>query len=50
MQFYYGDMMPLRILDEGEFWKLQEAEHTAVIRAFVPNLEQHDVDAMESWE
>jgi len=50
MQFYYGDMMPLRILDEGEFWKLQEAEHTAVIRALVPNLEQSYVDALESWE
>jgi hypothetical protein len=50
MQFYYGDKMPLRILDEGEFWKLQEAEHTAVIRALVPNLEQVYVKTLEAWE
>ncbi|UJF34868.1 DUF2935 domain-containing protein [Paenibacillus hexagrammi] len=50
MQFYYGDKMPLRILDEGEFWKMQEAEHTDVIRALVPNLEQPFVDALKEWE
>jgi hypothetical protein len=50
MQFYYGDRMPLRILDEGEFWKLQETEHTDVIRALVPNLEQPFVDALKQWE
>jgi len=50
MQFYYGEQMPLRILDEGEFWKLQEAEHTDVIRALVPNLEQPFVEALQAWE
>jgi len=50
MQFYYGDMMPLRILDEGEFWKQQEAEHTEVIIALVPNLEPAYVDALKAWE
>lgn len=50
MQFYYGDKMPLRILDEGEFWKLQEAEHTIVIRALVPNLEPEFVTALGEWE
>lgn len=50
MQFYYGDKMPLRMLDEGEFWKLQEAEHTDVIRALVPNLEPRFVHALKSWE
>jgi hypothetical protein len=50
MQFYYGDRMPLRILDEGDFWKLQETEHTDVIRALVPNLEQPFVDALKAWE
>jgi len=49
MRFYYGDKMPLRILDEGEFWKLQEAEHTEVILALVPNLEQAFVDALKNW-
>ena len=50
MQFYYGDKMPLRILDEGEFWKHQEAEHTDVIRALVPNLEPQFVQALKAWE
>jgi hypothetical protein len=50
LQFYYGDKMPLRILDEGEFWKLQEAEHTDVIQALVPNLEPQFVQALKSWE
>ena len=50
MQFYYGDKMPLRILDEGEFWKLQEAEHTQVIRTLSPNLEAEFVHALQVWE
>ena len=50
MQFYYGDKMPLRILDEGEFWKMQEAEHTQVIRALAPNLEPSFVEALKAWE
>lgn len=50
MQYYYGDKMPLRILDEGEFWKQQETEHTDVIRALVPDLEQPFVDALQDWE
>ncbi|ERI11452.1 DUF2935 domain-containing protein [Aneurinibacillus aneurinilyticus] len=50
MQFYYGEKMPLRILDEGEFWKRQEAEHTDVIRALVPNLEAPFVQALKVWE
>ncbi|MEK3917679.1 DUF2935 domain-containing protein [Paenibacillus sp. FSL H7-0331] len=50
MQFDYGDKMPLRILDEGEFWKLQETEHTDVIRALVPDLEQPFVEALQAWE
>ncbi|KAA9017040.1 DUF2935 domain-containing protein [Niallia endozanthoxylica] len=50
MQFYYGPQMPLRILDEAEFWKHQEEEHTLVIRALVPNLEEEYVEALEEWE
>ncbi len=50
MQFYYGEKMPLRILDEGEFWKQQEAEHTVVIRELVPNLEPKFVEALQAWE
>lgn len=39
MQFYYGNQMPLRVLDECEFWKHQE-EHTVANRKLVKNLEK----------
>ncbi|HHY73394.1 MAG TPA: DUF2935 domain-containing protein [Bacillus bacterium] len=50
MQFYYGQQMPLRILDEAEFWKEQEKEHTIVIRELVPNLEPEFLNALHDWE
>ena len=50
MQFYYGNQMPLRVLDEAEFWKHQEEEHTVVIRELVANLEEEYVKAMHEWE
>ncbi|PWU70353.1 MULTISPECIES: DUF2935 domain-containing protein [Gracilibacillus] len=50
MQYYYGNQMPLRVLDEAEFWKHQEEEHTVVIRELVKNLEQPYVDALKEWE
>ncbi|MBO8157077.1 MAG: DUF2935 domain-containing protein [Bacillaceae bacterium] len=50
MQFYYGHQMPLRILDEAEFWKHQEEEHTVVIRELVSGLEGEYVDALKEWE
>lgn len=50
MQFYYGQQMPLRILDEAEFWKHQEEEHTVVIRELVARLEQPFVEALQKWE
>lgn len=50
MQFYYGQQMPLRILDECEFWKLQEQEHTVVIRVALVGLEPEFVEALEQWE
>ncbi|MEO2078501.1 MAG: DUF2935 domain-containing protein [Bacillus sp. (in: firmicutes)] len=50
MQFYYGQQMPLRILDEAEFWKHQEEEHTVVIRELVTGLEHEFVDALKKWE
>lgn len=50
MQFYYGQQMPLRILDEAEFWKHQEEEHTVVIRELVTNLEAPYVEALKKWE
>ena len=50
MQFYYGQLMPLRILDEAEFWKRQESEHTVVIRQVLSNLENEYVSALQQWE
>ncbi|WP_404455731.1 DUF2935 domain-containing protein [Virgibacillus necropolis] len=50
MQFYYGNQWPLRVLDEAEFWKEQEAEHTVVIRELLPDLEQEFVDGLKRWE
>lgn len=50
MQFYYGQQMPLRILDEAEFWKQQEEEHTVVIREALKNLEEVYVQALKEWE
>ncbi|MBB6446970.1 DUF2935 domain-containing protein [Bacillus benzoevorans] len=50
MQYYYGQQMPLRILDEAEFWKHQEKEHTVVIRELVSNLEAEYVEALKKWE
>ncbi|MDX8364627.1 DUF2935 domain-containing protein [Cytobacillus sp. Hm23] len=50
MQFYYGQQMPLRILDEAEFWKHQEEEHTVVIRELVKDLESEYVDQLKVWE
>lgn len=50
LQFYYGSLMPLRIIDEIEFWKQQEEEHTVVIRSLVENLEQPYVNQLKEWE
>lgn len=50
MQHYYGQQMPLRILDEAEFWKHQETEHTVVIRELVDNLEEEYIEALKKWE
>lgn len=50
LQFYYGHQMPLRVLDEAEFWKHQEEEHTVVIRELVPDLETQYVQALARWE
>ena len=50
MQFYFGDQMPLRILDEAEFWKKLEEEHTVVIRELLEDLEEEYVVALAQWE
>ncbi len=50
MQYYYGCKTPLRIIDEIEFWKNQESEHTVVIRQIADNLEQDYVEKLMNWE
>lgn len=50
MQFSYGEQTPLRLLDEANFWKHQEQEHTVVIREIVPNLERKFVEELKEWE
>ncbi|WP_248929750.1 Fe-Mn family superoxide dismutase [Paenibacillus hamazuiensis] len=46
----YGTLMPLRVLEEIRFWKMQEKEHTLVIRQIAPGLEPEYVRLMEQWE
>lgn len=50
MQFYYGGQLPLRVMDEAEFWKQQEEEHTIVIRELVKGLEPKYVEELVNWE
>jgi hypothetical protein len=50
MQFSYSEQAPLRLLDEANFWKRQEQEHTVVIREIVPNLERKFVEELKDWE
>lgn len=46
----YGALMPLRLLEEIRFWKMQEKEHTVVIRELAPNLEPEYVKLLKEWE
>jgi len=50
VQYYYGDKTTLRVLDEIEFWKHQEGEHTVVIRQLVSDLEENFVEQLINWE
>jgi len=50
MQFSYGEQTPLRLLDEANFWKQQESEHTVVIRELLPDLEEPFVKQLENWQ
>lgn len=50
MQFYYGDKNILRVLDEAEFWKRQEKEHTVVIRTIATGLEPEYVQELIEFE
>jgi len=51
LQFYYGnDQIYLRVLDEIEFWKQQEAEHTTVIREIAPSLDSATVEQLQAFQ
>lgn len=50
MRFCYGNKNVLRILEEAEFWKRQESEHTVVIRQIVPDLEDKYEDVLEKYQ
>ncbi len=50
MQFYYGEKNLSRVLDEIEFWKRQEAEHTIVIGQIANNLESDFVCQLQQFE
>lgn len=49
MQPYYGGQMPLKILDETELWKRQEAEHSIILGELTVGLEQEYVDGLKRW-
>lgn len=50
MHFFYGDKNLLRVLDEADFWKQQETEHTVVIREITPGLEKEYVEQLQQWQ
>ncbi|MDD4781071.1 MAG: DUF2935 domain-containing protein [Tissierellia bacterium] len=50
MRFFYGEKNILRALEEAEFWKHQESEHTNVIQEIVPDLEEEYVNKLEEYK
>ncbi len=50
MQFYYGDQNQLRVLDEAQFWKRQEAEHTTVIEQILGNPDQGVLNTLQVFQ
>lgn len=50
MRFFYGDKNILRALEETEFWKHQESEHTDVIMEIAPDLENEYVEKLEQYK
>lgn len=49
LQFYYGEYNYLRVLDEVEFWKQQESEHTTVIEQIVSELDADTVNILQAF-
>ncbi|HHV29491.1 MAG TPA: DUF2935 domain-containing protein [Clostridium sp.] len=50
MQLCYGDKNNIRILEEAEFWKRQESEHTVVIRKIIQDLEDEFVEKLDEYQ
>lgn len=50
MRYFYGDKNILRALEEAEFWKHQESEHTDVIQEISPDLESEYVERLEEYK
>lgn len=50
MNYYYGDKNILRALEEAEFWKHQETEHTQLVKAIIPDLESTYVNELNNFE
>lgn len=50
MRYYYDEYMPLRILDETEFWKRQEGDHIVVIMETAENLESRFAQALMNMQ
>lgn len=50
MRFCYGDKNTLRVLEEAEFWKRQEGEHTQVILEVATGLEENYVNQLKEFQ
>jgi hypothetical protein len=50
MRFFYGDKNILRALEEADFWKQQESEHTEVIQEVVPDLEDEYINRLDEYK
>lgn len=50
MRFCYGNKNAIRILEESEFWKRQESEHTIVIQEVTPGLEEEYVNDLNNYK
>ncbi|BBI35751.1 Fe-Mn family superoxide dismutase [Cohnella abietis] len=50
MRLVYGNIVPVRLLEEIVYWKTQEIEHIIVIRSLVPDLEPAYMQLLADWE
>lgn len=50
MLLIYGDLMPVRLLEEIQFWKNQELEHANMISQLIPDLEPEYAQVLSEWE